>query len=361
MGSSDAFAAVTDWANLVEAYRKAARGKRGRPAAAIFEYALTDRLMALREDLLSGRYQPGDYVHFSIHDPKVRLISAAPFRDRVLHHALCNIIEPRFERGFIADSYANRIGKGTHAAVDRLQAFAKAHRYVLRLDIVRHFPSLDHAVLHDILARRNPEDDVLALVDAIIASAAGIHEDPAPQVWLPGDDLLTALRPRGLPIGNLTSQHWSNCYLDPLDHFIKRELRCKAYLRYVDDLALFSDSKAQLWAWKRAIVDRLLGLRLRIHEHSAQAAPVAAGIPWLGFVVWPDRLRVKARNVVKFNRRLRAAWAAYWAGAITFAELDAGVKGWVNHVRYADTWRLRSMMLGRKLPGRPPLRTHQKP
>ena len=112
-------------------------------------------------------------------------------------------------------------------------------------------------MLHDILARRIPEDDVLALVDAIIASGAGIHEDPAPQVWLPGDDLLTALRPRGLPIGNLTSQHWSNCYMDPLDHFIKRELRCKAYLRYVDDLALFSDSKAQLWEWKRAIVDRL--------------------------------------------------------------------------------------------------------
>ena len=111
-----------------------------------------------------------------------------------------------------------------------------------------------------------------------------------------------------------------------------------------------------MWAWKRAIVDRLQTLRLRIHEHSAQAAQVADGIPWLGFVVWPDRRRVKARNVVKFDRRLRAAWAAYCAGAITFAALDAGVKGWVNHVRYGDTWRLRSMMLGRKLPGRPPPR-----
>lgn len=128
-----------------------------------------------------------------------------------------------------------------------------------------------------------------------------------------------------------------------------------AYLRYVDDLALFS-SKAQLWDWKRAIVERLQALRLRIHEQSAQAAQVADGIPWLGFVVWPDRRRVKARNVVKFDRRLRAAWAAYCAGAITFAELDASVKGWVNHVRYADTWRLRSMLLGRQLPGRPPPR-----
>ncbi len=94
-------------------------------------------------------------------------------------------------------------------------------------------------------------------------------------------------RPRGLPIGNLTSQFWSNCYLHPFDQFIKRELRCPAYLRYVDDMALFSDSKHELWAWKRAIVERLASLRLVIHEASAQVTPVRCGIPWLGFIVYP--------------------------------------------------------------------------
>src|SRR5512143_846148 len=110
---------------------------------------------------------------------------------------------------------------------------------------------------------------------------------------------LSVLRPRGLPVGNLTSQFWSNCYLGPFDHFVKRELRCPAYLRYVDDMALFSDSKRELWRWKKAMVERLADLRLTVHE-SAEVAPVTNGIPWLGFVVFPTHRRLKARNVYNF-------------------------------------------------------------
>lgn len=112
-----------------------------------FELLWADRLLALQEALRYGTYTPGDYTHFTIHEPKRRKISAAPFRDRVVHHALCRVIEPWFEGRFIADSFANRIGKGTHRAVDRLQGFARRYRYVLRLDIVKHFPSIDHAIL----------------------------------------------------------------------------------------------------------------------------------------------------------------------------------------------------------------------
>ncbi len=265
----EAFSRVASWENLLEAYRKASRGKRGGAAAATFEHRLADHLIELREELLSFRYRPGDYVHFRIHEPKARKISAAPFRDRVVHHALCNVIEPRFERRFVFDSYANRRGKGTHAALDRLQAFARRQSYVLRLDLVQHFASLDHAVLLETLRRVIPEDDVMGLVETILASGEGVLDDEYRMVWFPGDDLLAACRPRGLPIGNLTSQFWSNCYLDPFDHFVKRELRCRSYLRYVDDFALFSDSRSELWAWKRAIVERLASLRLTIHERSA--------------------------------------------------------------------------------------------
>ncbi|ETX07924.1 MAG: hypothetical protein ETSY2_08385 [Candidatus Entotheonella gemina] len=240
---SDAFSQVTAWENLLDAYRKAALGKRGRESTARFEHQLADRLLALQDELRQFRYRPGAYHHFQIHDPKQRLISAAPFRDRVVHHALCNVIEPRFENRFIFDSYANRLGKGTHRAVARLQHFARRYRYVLRLDIVKHFPSIDHAILRHILAQVIPEDDMLWLVDKILESGAGVLSDEYTMVWFPGDDLFAALRPRGLPIGNLTSQFWSNCYLDPVDHFVKRELRCAAYLRYVDDFALFSGSK----------------------------------------------------------------------------------------------------------------------
>lgn len=187
----------------------------------------------------------------------------------MVHHALCNVIEPAFERRFIFDSYANRVGKGTHRAVDRLQYFARRYRYVLRLDIVKHFPSLDHAILRDHLAEVIRDDEVLWLVDAILASGVGVLDEEYAMVWFPGDDLLAACRPRGLPIGNLTSQFWSNCYLDPFDHFVKRELRCPAYVRYVDDFALFGDHKAELWNWKQAIIERLARLRLTVHAGAA--------------------------------------------------------------------------------------------
>ena len=124
-----------------------------------------------------------------------------------------------------------------------------------------------------------------------------------------------------------------------------RELGCRTYLRYVDDFALFSDSKRELWAWKRAIIERLGGLRLVIHETSAQVVPVNIGIPWLGFVVYPSHRRVKARRVRHAHRRLRARLAAYHAGTISFAEFDAGIRGWLAHVGHADSWGLRETVL----------------
>jgi RNA-directed DNA polymerase len=340
-------AQVAAWDNLLLAWRKAARGKRGTSGAAAFEHQAADRLLALQAELLDGRWRPGAYVHFEIREPKRRRISAAPFADRVVHHALCNLTEPLFERRFISDSYANRAGKGTHRAVDRLQALARSHRYVLRLDIVKHFPSVDHAILLGLLARKLRDPRVLDLAARIVASGDGVLEQEYRMVWFPGDDLLAACRPRGLPIGNLTSQFWSNCYLHPLDLFIKRELGCRAYLRYVDDMALFAHTKAQLWAWKEAILERLSALRLTVHAGSAQAAPVAAGIPWLGFVVYPAHRRLKARKAVEATRRLTDRLDAWRRGAISFAEFDATVQGWINHVRYADSWGLRETVLKR--------------
>ena len=335
------FASIVEWDNLWLAFRKAAKGKRGTASAAGFEYQVADRLLALQDELTARTYRPGSYRHFTIHEPKRRRISAAPFRDRVVHHALCNVIEPLFEARFIADSYANRVGKGTHRAVDRLQQFARRFRYMLRMDVVQHFPSLDHAVLRAAIADVIREEDVLWLVDVILASGAGVLAGEYDMVWFPGDDLLAADRPRGLPIGNLTSQFWSNVYMNGLDWYVVKTLGCPAYLRYVDDFALFSDSKARLWEWKKQVVSFLDGLRLTIHETSAQVQPVAVGIPWLGFVVFPTHRRLKRRNAVNFSRRLRRNADLYAAGRITFAELDASVQGWINHVRYADTWGLR--------------------
>jgi len=335
------FEAITAWDNLWLAFRKAARGKRRGYAAAAFEHQVADRLVELQHELRSFTYAPGAYRHFVIHEPKRRKISAAPFRDRVVHHALCNLMEPVFEQRFISDSYANRVGKGTHRALDRLQSFARRYRYVLRCDIVEHFPSLDHAVLRETLQRAIGEDDVRWLADAILASGAGVLADEYTPVYFPGDDLFAVNRPRGLPIGNLTSQFWANVYMNGFDWFVLRELRCPAYLRYVDDFALFSDSKRELWGWRQAIVERLAALRLTLHEAEAQVAPTEHGTPWLGFVVYPTHRLLKRRNVLSFVRRLAHYLDLYEARRITFAELDASVQGWINHVRFGDTWGLR--------------------
>lgn len=334
------------WPNLMQAWKQAAKGKRGGASAAAFEYKLADNLLALQQELLEGTYKPGGYTHFYIKEPKLRKISAAPFRDRVVHHALCNVIEPTFEKLFIPDSYANRVGKGTHKAVDRLQYFCKKKRYVLRLDIVKHFPSIDHAILLDNLSAQVRDPKICHLMKVIIDSGQGIFGDECDGYLFPGDDLISLCRPKGLPIGNLTSQFWSNCYMHSLDCFIKRELACKYYLRYVDDFALFSDSKAELWAWKLAIKDKLAELRLRFHEHSAQVIPVSHGVPWLGFVIYyPNHCKVKARKVVHTSRKLNSQFKAYQNNEIDFLAFDECVKGWINHVRYADSWGLRKHVL----------------
>ncbi len=339
------YAQLCSWDNLLLAYRKAARGKRGLPPAATFEYRLEDNLIELQQELLEQTYRPGPYASFHIHEPKRRLISAAPFRDRVVHHALCNLIEPLFERSFVGDSYANRTGKGTHRALDRCQQFARRYPHVLQCDVRQFFPSIDHAILRGILARKIEDAQVLWLVDRILASGAGVLSEEYDMAWFPGDDLLAAARPRGLPIGNLTSQFWANCYLNSFDHFVQRELRCPAYLRYVDDFLLFGDDRTQLWEWKTAAIRRLAQLRLIIHEQQAQVRPVGEGIPFLGFVVRPAQRRLKRRKGIAYARRLQQMARQYAAGTLTFEQVTASVQGWVNHARYGNTTGLRQALL----------------
>lgn len=195
--------------------------------------------------------------------------------------------------------------------------------------------------MRQILARKIECADTLWLIDQILASGVGVLAEDYEMVWFPGDDLLAAARPRGLPIGNLTSQFWANCYLNNFDHFVKRILRCQGYLRFVDDFLLFADDKATLWRWKAAIVNYLAGVRLTLHPQRAQVRPVTEGIPFLGFVVYPQRRRLKGRKVVHFRRRLRRRVVAYQPGDNALDKVNATVRGWVEHVRYGNTIGLR--------------------
>jgi hypothetical protein len=256
------------------------------------------------------------------------------------------VIEPIFERSYIYDSYANRAGKGTHQALDRAQQFARQNRYVLPCDVRQFFPSIDHQLLRRILARKLADGDVMWLVDRILESGTGVLAEEYGMVYFPGDDLFAASRPRGLPIGNLCSQHWANTYLNELDHFVKRRLKARCHLRYVDDMLLFANDKGQLWEWRAAVVEELAELRLTLHDNRAQPGPVTEGFPFLGFVVYPTHRRLKRRKGVVYRRKLRQLLEAYAQGLIDFEQLDASVQGWINHVRYGDTWGLRQALFG---------------
>lgn len=234
--------------------------------------------------------------------------------------------------------------KGTHRALNKAQCLTRRHRFVLQCDLRQFFPSLDHAVLRACLARKIEDTRVLGLIDLILAGGAGILDGEYDMRFFEGDDLLAALRPRGLPIGNLTSQFWANVYMNPFDHFVTRELGCTGYVRYVDDMLLFADDKATLRHWRRAVVDRLARLRLTIHS-GAHTRPVTEGFPFLGFVVFPRRRRLKRRKGIYFARRLRAAVAAHARGRCSTAEIGTMVRGWVNHVRHGNTFGLRRAVL----------------
>jgi retron-type reverse transcriptase len=335
--------------NLWLAFDQAAAGKRSRPSVAKFEYHLERELIDLQNELREERYQPGGYRSFTVHDPKRRRISAAPFRDRVAHHALMNIIGPLFERQFIYDTYANRVGKGTHAALDRCTYFMRRHRYALPCDIKQFFPSIDHAILREILTKTIGDRRTMMMCERLIASGAGILDEEYDVAYFPNDDLFAASRPRGLPIGNLTSQFWANVYLGELDHFIKRDLKAAAYIRYVDDFVLFADDKNILHEWREAIIQFLIRLRLTIHENTAQPRPTHTGLPFLGFIVFPDHRRLKPRKGYTYRRHLRTLLQKFRALELPRDKVDASVKAWVGHVQHGDTWGLRSSVLGKPI------------
>jgi retron-type reverse transcriptase len=261
------FGKIANFQALHVAARRAVRGKRKKPGAASFFANLERELLALERQLREGTYRPGHYVAFEVNDPKKRIVSAAPFRDRVVHHALCAVIEPIFEAGFIEHTFANRIGKGTHRAIEVYERYRDRYAHVLRCDIYRYFPAIDHAILKSEFRRRITCPATLALVDLI---ADGSNPQEPVHLYFNGDDLFTPFqRHRGLPIGNLTSQFFANLYLDGFDHFVTEVLRAP-YLRYVDDFALFHDDPAMLSIWRSRIERYLVGRRLKLHPRKTR-------------------------------------------------------------------------------------------
>jgi len=336
---TDLYPRLTSFASLHAAACRAQRGKRYRPAVLAFHAHLEDELFRLQHELQSFTYSPGPYRQFEIFEPKRRLISAAPYRDRVVHHALCAAIVPPLEQAFLPTSYANRRGYGSHRALRRFVRECRQHKWVLQADLRLYFPSVDLTILRGQLGERIACSSTLWLLDRILAN--GAIGGPAIDAF-PGDTLLTPLeRPRGLPIGNLTSQFLANLHLDCFDHRIAALPEISAYLRYVDDFALFADAPEPLRRARLVIEAELAALRLRLHPIKSQLRRTCHGVSFVGFHVLPQRVRLRNHNLLKGRRRLKALGRAVAAGQCSPEAARVCVISWNAHLAHGTTWRLR--------------------
>lgn len=324
--------------NLLLAAKNAQKGKRFQENVATFNFNLEKEILQLQEELKTQTYQPRLYTTFWITDPKARMISAAPYRDRVVHHALCNITAPLFEKTFIFDSYANRTGKGTHAAIERYQHFAKQYKYVLKSDIKKFFPSIDHTLLKGVFRWKIKCPKTLWLMDTILDNS-NPQEEHAP--YFQGDDLFTpSERRRGLPIGNLTSQWWGNMYLNSFDHFMTETLKVGAYIRYVDDFVIFDNDKARLHAINAEMTGYLSQLRLVPHPNKTQIHRVADGVPFLGFKVTPQYRVIQKEKTKRYFRFIGKKLEMRRLKQLTPQDLENGLNAWLGHVRFGQNERL---------------------
>jgi len=277
---------ITSCENLESALGRAARGKHDRRRVQRFLGDAEKELIVLREELRDGTYRPGPYTQFGIRDPKPRTISCADFRDRVVHHAVCDVIGPLLERRMLAGSYACREGKGTHRAVLQAERYCRRFRYYLKVDVRKFFESVDHGILLGLLGRLFRERRLGDLLERIV-------RHPVPN----------GAAGKGLPIGNLTSQWFANLYLDGLDHRVKEEWHFRGYLRYMDDIVLWGDDKADLW-WALAAIASWLQMQrqLELKDAATRVGPTNAGLAFLGLRVYPNALRLQRQRYRRLKR-----------------------------------------------------------
>ncbi|MEM1369009.1 MAG: RNA-directed DNA polymerase [Cyanobacteria bacterium P01_H01_bin.15] len=333
---------IITFENIYLAAKKAQKGKRYRQSVLGFNYRLENELVSLQQELTQQTYQPGNYRTFLIREPKQRTISAAPYRDRVVHHALCNVIVPIFERTYTRSSYANRVGFGTHKALKRFVNLSRTYRYVLQCDLQKYFPSIDHEILKSLLRRKIRCQRTRWLIDTIIDNS---NEQILVHEYFPGDELLTPLqRRRGLPIGNLTSQFFANVYLNGFDHFVTETLKFGSYLRYVDDFAIFSNDRDALVAAREQIENYLTQLRLKIHPIKSQLIETKHPLNFLGFRVFPNTIRIRSDNLRRARHRLRKLEEDLQTEKISTEKAKQSLQSWFAHLAHGNTWRLRQQI-----------------
>jgi retron-type reverse transcriptase len=293
---SGLFDEAVSYQNIRLAYLKTLRGKRNSVGARLFASDVDGNLETARQRLLAGRVDWNPYRQFTITDPKLRVISAAPFEDRVLHHAIMNVLEPVFERQFVCHTYACRKNKGTHAAI--LYSFAQCKKYsrFAKFDVRKYFDSIDHDILKEQLRHIINDRRLMAILDSVI-------------------DSYETAQDKGVPIGNLTSQFFANLYLSGMDHFILERLRPAAYVRYMDDFVIWTDNAED----SRRSVDNVTAFtasHLKLTLKQTIIGTSKQGLPFLGFLIKQGGIYLTRKSKERVTRNIKAVKYLLFRAAI---------------------------------------------
>ena len=307
------YEAIAEWENLLHAFYLAARGKRLKSDAVQYEKNLYHNLKFLQTSLFSQNVPLGKYSFFTIYDPKERLICAAPFQDRLLHHAIMNVAEPSFEKMQIYDSYACRKNKGTEAALIRALHFSKQFGYFLKLDIRKYFDSIPHAKVKEILARLFKDKALLNLFDNIV-------------------DSYSVREGYGLPIGNLTSQYFANMYLAVFDRYIKETLKIKGYIRYMDDMLIFQNNMQKSKEVRGNAVN-FLAEKLHLTCKEQSLGKTEKGVSFLGFLIKPCGIFLLQKKKKRFKRRFKEYQYKFKSGSWTEEEYSQHITSMLAHLK----------------------------
>lgn len=334
---SNLYPRIYDFENLYQSYLKARKGKRYQSDVLKFSANLEENLITIQNELIWHQYQSGEYHHFKVFEPKERDVAALPFRDRVVHHAIINVIEPIFEKRFVYDSYACRVGKGTHAGADRAQKFMRIVKrnhgrvYALKADVSKYFASIDHGILLQQLRRRIACPETIMLLETILAST------PNP----------------GIPIGNLTSQLFANIYLHDLDEYCKYTLRERFYVRYMDDFVILHNDKQHLHKIREQI-EWFLATELKLKtNHKTSVFPISArngrSLDFLGYKIWPTHRKLRKDSIKRFKKRLKKMQRQYAAGTKTLPEIRQRIMTFIAHAGHANSAKTINKTLGKAI------------
>ena len=326
---------LCSYENLEFAFKKARQGKTLKLYVIAFESELEANLKQLQLELQSQTYKPRPLETFILRDPKTRKISKSDFRDRVIHHTVCNVIEHLFEKSFIPDSYANRKGKGAFKAIERFEYFArKVSRgftrpcFVLKADICHYFDTVDHALLCSILEKKIKDKKVMELIRVILKN----HKTP--------------IEGKGMPLGNLTSQFFANVFLNELDLFVKHKLKAKYYIRYVDDFVILHDDRNVLNNFKQEIDTFCTkNLSLQLHPDKSKVLDLGNGIGFLGFRIYQHHKRVKKKNIKRFGRKMARQRRQFNEWKIDIEKVVESFEGWLAHVSHANSFKYRKHLV----------------